>query len=97
MSTKKLFLEDVRNILTNMGNTYVSTLSNEELSSAILQDDLGLEDYEVTELVEKIEKAGGFFIAEPALRFLKKQRSLPVYLLSRICEDYTVETKPCLS
>ena len=94
---KKVLLKDVRIILTDMGNTYVSQLTDEELSEAILQDDLGLEEEEINELVAKLEKRGCFFIVEAAKQFLQRQNSIPVYLLSRICEDYTVETKPYLS
>lgn len=92
---KKITINCVRTVLANMGNTYVSTLSNEELNSAILQDDLGLPDYEIIELVEKLEKEGRFFIAKPARDFLKNTTSIPVYLLRRICNDYVYESKPC--
>ena len=85
----------VRNLLANMGNSYVGTLTDEELSSALLQDDLGLEDYEVAELVENLEKVGRFFIAKPARDFLKNTSSVSVALLRRICDDYVYESKPC--
>ena len=85
----------VRNLLANMGNSYVGTLTDEELSSALLQDDLGLEDYEVAELVENLEKVGRFFIAKPARDFLKNTSSVSVALLRRICNDYVYESKPC--
>ena len=85
----------VRNLLANMGNSYVGTLTDEELSSALLQDDLGLEDYEVAELVENLEKVGRFFIAKPASDFLKNTSSVSVALLRRICNDYVYDSKPC--
>ena len=85
----------VRNLLANMGNSYVGTLTDEELSSALLQDDLGLEDYEVAELVENLEKVGRFFIAKPARDFLKNTSSVSVALLRRICNDYVYDSKPC--
>ena len=92
---KKITIEDVRNILANQGNMYVSTLTNEELNQAILQDDLGLQDYEIIELMQQLEVKGRFFFAKPAETFLKNTSSIPVYLLRRICNDYTVESKPC--
>ena len=92
---KKISINEVRSILANMGNTYVSTLSNKELNSALLQDDLGLTDYEITELLQKLEQKGRFFIAKPAESFLKNTTSIPVYLLRRICNDYVYESKPC--
>ena len=92
---KNIKIDDVRNLLANMGNTYVGLLTNEELSSALLQDDLGLEDYEVAELVENLEKVGRFFIAKPARDFLKNTSSVSVALLRRICNDYVYDSKPC--
>jgi len=94
---RKIELKDVRKILTDMGNTYVSLLTDEELSEALLQDDLGLKEEEIDELVVKLEELGCFFVVEPVKQFLQRENSIPVYLLSRICEDYTVETKPCIS
>lgn len=94
---KKIAIEDVRKSLANMGNTYVSLLTDEELDSALLQDDLGLEDYEVADLIERLEKVGAFFIAEVAENFLKNTTSVPIYLLRRICNDYVYESKPCVS
>ena len=94
---KKISIDDVRRSLTNMGNTYVATLTNEELSSANLQDDLGLEEFEIRELIKKLEAAGHFFIAKPALQFLDNLSSISVRLLRRICNDYLLESKPCFS
>ena len=94
---KKITLNDVRKCLQDMGNTYVSLLTNEELSSAVLQDDLGLEDYEIIELIEKLEAKGHFFIAEPASDFLRRQNSIPVYLLNCICNEYVYDVKQCVS
>ena len=91
---KKIMVNDVRTVLANMKNANVSTLTDEELSYAILQDDLGMEDYEIVELVQELEKVGHFFIVDPAVNFLKKQQSVSVELLRRICNEYAVETKP---
>ncbi len=85
---KKITIDDVRNSLANMGNTYVATLTNEELSSASLQDDLGLEDFEIDELIGKLEAAGHFLIAKPALQFFDRLNSVSVRLLRRICNKY---------
>lgn len=94
---KKIMLEDVRKVLTDMGNLYVSLLTDEELSEALLQDDLGLKEEEIIELVVKLEELGCFFVIEPVKQFLQRENFIPVYLLRRICDDYTVETKPYLS
>ena len=90
-------INDVRTVLANMGNTYVNSLTNEELNKAILQDYLGLQDHEVVELLEELEKNGRFFIEKPAQIFLKNTNSIPVYLLRQICKDYASESKPCYS
>lgn len=94
---KRITINDVRNALANMGNTYVRTLTNEELSSASLQDDLGMEETEIDELIAKLEAAGHFFITKPALQFLETLSSISVRLLRRICNNYVLEFKPCYS
>ena len=94
---KKITVKDVRTVLVNMGNTSIGQLTDEELSSAILQDDLGMEDNEIFELVAQLEKIGGFYFIDVANDFLQRTRSISVNLLRYICNHYVCETKPCYS
>lgn len=90
---QKITIDVVRNVLMDMGNDYVSTLTNEELFQASLQDDLGLKDYEIDELIDKLENTCCCFFYKPAVRFLKKTCSLPISLLNLVCNNYALETK----
>lgn len=94
---KNISIENVRMALSNMGNLYVNTLSDEELNSAILQDDLGLQEHEMPELIKNLENFGRFFILEPAKSFLKDTSAITVRLFKRVCNDNIGEYQMCYS
>jgi hypothetical protein len=84
-------IKNVRMALSNMGNLYVNTLSDEELNSAILQDDLGLQEHELPELIKNLENFGRFFILEPAKSFLRDSSTVTVRRFKRVCNKYISE------
>lgn len=98
MAEKKLIIisiDDVRKVLSDMGLTQVIHLTDEEIGKASLLFDLGLEDHEIPEFLERIEKLKYVYLDKEAIiSFLHNGYTTNVYDFGAFISEHFYTTRP---
>lgn len=95
---KKIFIisiHAVRKVLSDMGLTQVIHLTDEEIGRASLLFDLGLEDHEIPEFLERIEKLKDVYLDKEAIiNFLHNGYTTNVFDLRDFSSKHFSTTRP---
>ena len=96
-NTKKriISVNVVRKVLSDIGFTEISRLTDEEIGKASLLFDLGLEDHEIPEFLERIEKLKYVYLDKEAIiNFLHNGYTTNVYDLGDFSSEHFYMTRP---
>ncbi len=82
-------VDAVRKVLLDMGLPQVSYLTDEEIGLASLLVDLGLQDYELPEFLDRLEKVKYVYLDKDViLDFLHRGYSITVYELGEFSSKH---------
>lgn len=89
-------VDAVRKVLSDMGFTQVSLLTNEEIGQASLLFDLGVEDHELPEFLDRLEKEKHvYFDRDAIMKFLHNGYAITVYELGEFSSEHFSSVKIC--